>query len=135
MEVLLSSDYCTVSKNMLLITLSRLIFAWIYYPWMLILPYVADGDTFTFANDDILIISWGSLVAVNQINNVYVFYNKRRVGQFFFPKLPKMYQLNQYNSPLFVIQSVKKQNYFFKNLNRAKKTSIKNSRRFVLGDK
>ena len=81
MEVLVSSDYCTVSKTMLLITLSRLPFL-----RMLILPYVADGDTFTFANDDILIISWGSAFAVNQINNVYVFYN-RRAEQFFFSKI------------------------------------------------
>ena len=102
---------------------------------MLILPYVADGDTFIFADDDILIISWGSVAAVNKINNVYVFYNKRRGDNFFSPELPKMYQLNHYNSPSFVIQSVKKQNYFLKNLNRAKKTSIKNWRIFILGDR
>ena len=132
MEVLFSSDYCTVSKNMLLITLSRLIFAWIYFPRMLILPYMADGDTFIFADDDILLISWGSVVAVNKINNVYVCYNKRR-GGISFANITE--DLNQYNSPLFVIQCFKKQNYFFKNLNRAKKTSTKNPLRFILGDR
>ena len=110
MEVLFSSDYCTVSKNMLLISLSRLIFAWIYFPRMLILPYMADGDTFIFADDDILLISWGSVVAVNKVNNVYVCYNKRR-GGISFANIAE--DLNQYNSPLFVIQCFKKQNYFF----------------------
>ena len=43
--------------------------------------------------------------------------------------------MNQYNSPLFVIQCFKKQNYFFKNLNLAKKISTKNPRRFILGDR
>ena len=88
MEVLFSSDYCTVSKSKLLITLRRLIFAWIYFSQMLILPYyLDDADTFVFADDDILIISWGSIVAVNRLNNVYVFYNKRGRGDnFFSPK-------------------------------------------------
>ena len=36
-----------------------------------------------------------------------------------FAKLPKIYQ---YNSPLFVIQSVKKQDHFFKNWSRARKS-------------
>ena len=36
-----------------------------------------------------------------------------------FAKLPKIYQ---YNSPLFAIQSVKKQDYFFKSLSRARKS-------------
>ena len=73
---------------------------------MLILPYVADGDTFIFADDDILIISWGSVVAVNKINNVYVFYNKRSGGG---------------GGAI--------------SLSRAKKTSTKNPRRFLLGDR
>ena len=131
MKVLFSSDYCTVSKNMLLVTLKRLIFAWIYFPRILILLYVADGDNIIYADDDISIISWGSVVAVNKINNVYVFYNKRRGGTIFFSKITE--DLNQYNLPLLVIQSVKKQNYFFKNVNRAKKNSAKNPRRFILG--
>ena len=76
-EVLFSSDYGTVSKNMLHITLRRLIFAWIYFWQMLILSYLADFDTFIFADDDILIILRGSIVAINRVNNVYVFYNKR----------------------------------------------------------
>ena len=143
MEVLLSSDYCTVSKNMLLITLSRFIFAWIYFPRMLILPYMADGDTFIFADDDILKISWGSVVAVNKINNVYVCYNKRTWGGggggggdgLFCRHYRRSISMNQYNSPLFVIQCFKKQNYFFKNLNLAKKISTKNPLRFILGDR
>ena len=62
---------------MLHITLRRLIFAWIYFWQMLILSYLADFDTFIFADDDILIILRGSIVAINRVNNVYVFYNKR----------------------------------------------------------
>ena len=74
---------------MLLIILSRLIFAWIYFPRMLFLPYVADGDTFIFADDDILIISWGSVVAVNKITFMS-FIIKGGEEQFLFPKLPKI---------------------------------------------
>ena len=80
MEVLFSSDYCTVSKSKLLITLWRLIFAWIYFLQMLILSYLGDGDTFIFADDDILIMPWGFIVAVNRLNNVYVLYNKKAGG-------------------------------------------------------
>ena len=69
-EVFFSSGYFTVSTNMLHITLKRVIFAWIYSLRILILPYLADGDTFILADDDILIILGGYIVAINRINNV-----------------------------------------------------------------
>ena len=38
----------------------------------------------------------------------------------FFAKLRRIYKISQYDSPLFSIQIVKKQNYSFKNWNRTK---------------
>ena len=60
---------------------------------MLILQYLVDGDTYIFADDDILIISWRFIFVVNRKNSVYVVYNKRP-GDKFFPKLSNMYQMN-----------------------------------------
>ena len=95
-------------------TLRRLIFArltlaWIYFRGC---KYCHFSRGFIFADGEDLIISRGLIFAVARnvmfISSIIIAWIKQT-----FAKLPKMYQVNQYNLPLFVIQSVKKHNYSF----------------------
>ena len=60
-----------------------------------------------FADGKIIINLYGLIFAIGRY--VIVVSSMIIVGEFFFAKLPKMYELNQYNSTSFA--SVKKQNF------------------------
>ena len=88
---------------------ARLIFAWIYFCGC---KFCHISCEFIFAFGEISIILAWTYFPVYQICNVYKYYDNIG-GKQIFAKLPKMYQLNQCNSPLYIIQSAERQNYSF----------------------